>query len=330
MWAGDYPCNSEGVRIEKLINETNKNLKIREGLIVNFSFSQKPGPEGYSDYYQKMTTYTKIMEHEARVIDTNSTARTFKVIDTDDKETVFCYLDSATSRAEISAVNEKLKKGRIAIVGLGGTGAYVLDLVAKTPIEEIHLFDGDNFLQHNAFRSPGAPTKEELSKTLKKVQWFTEIYSKMRRSIIPHPIYISEDNVGELKQFGFVFLCIEGTNKKAIVESLVENQIPFIDVGIGMQKQDDTLSGLARVTTVTPTFHEHVSRRIPFGEGDNNEYSKNIQIADINALNAALAVIKWKKTRGFYVDQGFEYNITYGISTNTLTNDEIPNESKDD
>lgn len=152
----------------------------------------------------------------------------------------------------------------------------------------------------------------------------------MRRSIIPHPIYISEDNVGELKQFGFVFLCIEGTNKKAIVESLVENQIPFIDVGIGMQKQDDTLSGLARVTTVTPTFHEHVSRRIPFGEGDNNEYSKNIQIADINALNAALAVIKWKKTRGFYVDQGFEYNITYGISTNTLTNDEIPNESKDD
>ena len=47
-------------------------------------------------------------------------------------------------------------------MGLGGTGSYVLDLVAKTPVWEIHLFDGDAFLQHNAFRSPGAPSLDEL------------------------------------------------------------------------------------------------------------------------------------------------------------------------
>jgi hypothetical protein len=61
-----------------------------------------------------------------------------------------------------------------------------------------------------------------------------------------------------------------------------------------------------------------------------NEYSQNIQIADINALNAALAVIKWKKLRGFYTDLGHEHNTTYGIDTNTITNDEMDNENKAD
>ncbi|WP_318271316.1 ThiF family adenylyltransferase [Sphingobacterium cellulitidis] len=46
----------------------------------------------------------------------------------------------------------KLERQKIAIIGLGGTGAYILDMVAKTPVKEIHLFDGDSFDQHNAFR----------------------------------------------------------------------------------------------------------------------------------------------------------------------------------
>jgi hypothetical protein len=43
-----------------------------------------------------------------------------------------------------------------------------LDFVAKTPVEEIHLFDSDVFLQHNAFRAPGAINKERFSEHLKK------------------------------------------------------------------------------------------------------------------------------------------------------------------
>lgn len=34
----------------------------------------------------------------------------------------------------------------------------------------------------------------------------------------------------------------------------------------------------------------------------NDDYDYNIQIADLNALNAALTVIKWKKLWGFYLD----------------------------
>lgn len=55
---------------------------------------------------------------------------------------------------------------------------------------------------------------------------------------------------------------------------------------------------------------------------DNNEYSRNIQIADLNALNAALAVIKWKKIFGFYGDLEHEHFSTYDIDGNHLNNED--------
>lgn len=205
-----------------------------------------------------------------------------------------------------------------------------MDLVAKTPIEEIHLFDGDSFLQHNAFRSPGAPSVDDLGKKPTKVQWFAETYSRMRKKIFPHAQFIDQTNVVELKQMEFVFLCIEGTQKKTIVEYLIGNKIPFIDVGIGMYIDSDTLGGNARITTCTPAYHSHVEKRINFGDDEDNEYARNIQIADMNALNAALAVIKWKKICGFYFDHEHEHNTTYGLITNQLVNEDVPDEEKTD
>jgi len=53
-------------------------------------------------------------------------------------------------------------------------------------------------------------------------------------------------------------------------------------------------------------------------------HSSNIQIADLNALNAALAVIKWKKLMGFYQDLDFEHHCTYTIGGNMLRNEDAP------
>jgi hypothetical protein len=328
LWAGSYPCDSRGDKLTTLVNESNKNEKIREGLVATFSFSQKPRPEGYNDYYEKITTYVRILEGHAHAIDPNATAKTFPVIEPEEDQSVFRYIDTASSRAGISAANEKLKRGKIAIVGLGGTGGYVLDLVAKTPVEEIHLFDGDLFLQHNAFRSPGAPAIDDLKKKKYKVEWFAEVYSRMRNNIFSHVQSVDERNVGELNGMSFAFLCMEGSSKKAVVDFLIKKKIPFIDVGIGMYNNDDVLGGNARVTTCTPDFYGHIPKRIPFTGDGNDEYSRDIQIADMNALNAALAVIKWKKLSGFYLDMEREHNTTYGIITNVITNDDHLGETK--
>ena len=49
-------------------------------------------------------------------------------------------------------------------------------------------------------------------------------------------------------------------------------------------------------------------------------YASNIQVADLNALNACLAVVKWKKLRGFYRDLESEHHSTYTTDGSMLLN----------
>jgi hypothetical protein len=61
-----------------------------------------------------------------------------------------------------------------------------------------------------------------------------------------------------------------------------------------------------------------------FGDDDEaeNEYATNIQIAELNALNASLAVIRWKRYLGFYREAGREHSTTYQIATGEMCNEE--------
>jgi hypothetical protein len=80
--------------------------------------------------------------------------------------------------------------------------------------------------------------------------------------------------------------------KKFIFDFLQNNKIPFADVGIGLEIVDEQLIGIVRTTTTTESQHGHVNDKISFSDGKDDAYSTNIQIADLNALNATLAVIK--------------------------------------
>ena len=61
------------------------------------------------------------------------------------------------ARSDVGLVQDRIRGSRIAIIGLGGTGSYILDLMAKTPAGEIHLLDSDDLNWHNFMRAPGAP-----------------------------------------------------------------------------------------------------------------------------------------------------------------------------
>ena len=220
MFTGDTPCDHEGRRLEEIINSSH-HRHLADGLEVHFRFSHKP-EGGYPDYYQKMTTYANILSGHALRIDPTATAQTFRVIETQDEESVFHYLDTASSRADIVVITQKLDCGPVAIIGLGGTGSYILDLIAKTPAREIHLFDGDQFQQHNAFRAPGAPSIEELIEAPQKAEYFARIYSKMRRNIFVHG-YVDETNCDELRNMEFAFLSVDsGRDREFVVQKLVE------------------------------------------------------------------------------------------------------------
>ncbi len=322
LFVGEHPCNKDGTEILQIKHST-ANQDLGNGLVVNHSFSNKPAT-GYPDYYAKMTRYVEIISNPAKAIDPSLTAKQFSPVPPGEEETVFNYFDTASSRAGITAVTAKLAIGKVAIVGLGGTGSYVLDFVAKTPVREIHLFDGDRMLNHNAFRAPGAPTIEHLAEKQYKVFYFRDIYSRMRRGIIAHDCYVEASNVEQLHGMDFVFLCLDrGDEKRLIVERLRGLGTPFVDVGMGVELQDGALGGVLRVTAVTPAKGDHAAARIPFGEDPRgDDYARNIQIADLNALNAVLAVIRWKKHFGFYRDLDREHHSTYTIDGNMLLNED--------
>ena len=204
----------------------------------------------------------------------------------------------------------------------------MLDLVAKTPVQAIHLFDGDDFLAAQRLSGYRSAFAGRTQREPTKVARFAEVYSHMHRYVVPHDYLIDESSVEQLRGLGFVFLCSTGgPTKKSIVTSLERFGVPFIDVGIGVHDVDGLLTGAVRVTTSTEVKRDHVWSRecIPFSDVDDDDgYSTNIQIADLNALNAALAVIKWKKLCGFYVDQEQEHFSVYQISGNHLINDSRP------
>lgn len=323
-FTGELPCDDQGNPLTKVVIGSNR-LQLGTRIFVDHHFSSKPGPQGYPSIYAQIKQYVTILESYAHRINPDVTAKTGPVVSSDPEEACpFAYIDTASVRAGIVMVTGKLRHKRIAIVGLGGTGSYVLDLVAKTPVMEIHLFDDDDFFTHNAFRGPGAATIEQLRALPPKVQYWRDRYSAMHTGIVAHQCRVNSDNVHKLETFDFVFLCMDsGPDKLVIVNALEKMGISFIDTGVGVQEVGLALRGTLRATTSTPGKRDHVHQRVSFAPpGAENDYERNIQVADLNALTATLAVIKWKKICGFYHDFEHEHDTTYTINSHLLTRDE--------
>ena len=245
---GDHPCDKDGREIEKIRNGV-ATVQLAEGLTIQRTFSAKGiGEEGhyqYADYHEKMTRYIAVISSPAQAIDPTATARTYPVVEPDDDEdSVFNYIDTASSRAGTVIATKKLELAKVAIIGLGGTGSYILDLVAKTPAREIHLYDADTFSQHNAFRAPGAASKAELLAKPLKVTYLLHRYAPMRKNIVPHIAGVTAENVHELQAMDFVFLCLDrGAAKRMALDTLREARVPFVDCGMGLYLTDDAVAG---------------------------------------------------------------------------------------
>ena len=324
-FVGFAPCNRDGGEISPGFANVDLTSGWAAGpeLTPSVGFSQKPGPDGYIDFYEKVTTYAAILLGPAQAIDPTVTPLQGKPFTTDEDDGVFVYLDTFSSRAGITARNELLELSKVAIVGLGGTGAYILDLLAKTPLRNVHLYDGDTFSTHNAFRAPGAASVGDLNARMAKVDYYAAIYASMRRNIHPHAVYVTAANVSELADADFVFLAMDsGPDKWVIVNALIAAGVPFIDTGIGVSDDDNGIAGQVRVTTGLPGATDHVTHGglISVVAGDAAEYDTNLQVAELNMAAAVMAVIRFKKWLKFYADIEEELHSTYRIDTNETLN----------
>ena len=328
LWfKGKTPCASNGQPLAHLVCNTQEHALFDSFKATHqFSNKQTEVPDFPADYYIKIVHYVTLLTAHARVIDANADARTGKAIPDREENSVFVYPDSALARNGIVAIAQKLEMQRVAIVGVGGCGGYILDQVAKTRVREIHLFDEKTFNRHNAFRAPGAASIQLLEGRPTKVQYFSDLYSVMHRGIVPHPYYLREANASELSNFNFVFLCVDdGPSRSDLSKYLLSEKIPFIDVGIGMEKVAEltSLVGMCRVTMFSDVKNDHFSR-LPIADDREEAMYNNIQAADMNALAAILAVERWKQHCGFYADYDKPHFLSFSVAQMSLARGETP------
>lgn len=322
IWFGpSAPCDERGVPLS-IANPEHHQMNVTQA--ANFMLSSKPAPNGYPDEYSKVTTYVRIITQHAQAIDQAVTAMPGAAWQEVASDSVFQYRDTASSRAGLAAPNARFHGQRVVVVGLGGTGSYIADQIAKTEVDALVLVDGDTFDNHNAFRAPGAPDLEILRARPNKAAYFARIYSQMHRHVTAVTNFLDVENADAvLAGATFVFLASDNAvGKKPILDWLEQHDLPFIDVGMGIEEVDGRLTGLLRVTTSTPGRRGHARRLIPAAAPDLDDYGRNIQTADLNCLNATLAVIRYKRHLGYYADLTGEGYSTYSLATNQIANEE--------
>ena len=84
---------------------------------------------------------------------------------------------------------------------------------------------------------------------------------------------------------------------------------------MGLDKDSGPISGTLRVTSFSKESAQNIvdKRLAPLCDIPDDVYKSSIQISELNALNACLAIIKYKQLRGFYSDDNSFYHTLFCI-----------------
>lgn len=303
-FTGGTPYDRDGRPVPNLGEQAGGFSVGRDDVVVQRTFSNKPmdGRGGFADFFEKIEHYTAIIAGPAMARH-GASPFTFRCDEAGAPPSVFNYRDALTARAEIGDLAAKLKDEVVAVIGLGGTGAYVLDFLVKSPVKSIRAFDGDDYFVHNAFRSPGELQDGDLGRP--KAEVYQRRYDGFRTGLAARVTYIDASSGADLDGVTFAFVCVDkGTARAGIFDLLIGLGIPFIDVGLGLDRDQGALNGTVRTTYYPPEFAALLRVKALAEEVDrpDDAYRQNVQIAELNAINACLAIIRYKQAKGVYVD----------------------------
>lgn len=315
-FAGSVPHGLDGKPIPNLAGGSCQ-LTLSDAckdVVVQRSFSNKPKATGkFADFFHKIESYVAIISGPA-IEKHGANPYTFRVVEQVQPDSIFKFDDTLTSRAEIADLVARFKEDVIAVIGLGGTGSNVLDFIVKTPVREIRSFDLDPYYVHNAFRSPGRVVAAEFGQP--KAVVYQARYENFRHGLSIEPKFIDAQSLSELDGVTFAFVCVDkGSARAGIFDALMAKKIPFIDVGMGLNRKHGALNGMLRATYFSAEDAQIVRDKqlVELVDRPDDIYRANIQIAELNALNACLAVIRFKQLRGFYREDAPVYNLLFGI-----------------
>lgn len=300
---GERPYDQTGRQL-RLGGGPNK-IVVGEGFEANNSFSYKlldssGRPRTYASFEEKVLTYLDTITGPALTAFPEATPLRAIKVKAAKQGTPLRFPDTLSSKYHMNDLSMLLKGKRVAVIGVGGTGSYILDFLARTHLAEIALYDDDKVHVHTIFRFPGFIPR--AIGMLKVDALFTQ-YANWHANINSVPERITAANIEKLHGLDFVFLAIDhGPSRIFIADWLTTNGIPFADCGMGLNRAPVGLNGVVRVTGVDRVAYEATANTafLPGGDAKDGEYRRQGQIAEMNALNAALAVIRFKQHFAIY------------------------------
>jgi hypothetical protein len=307
-FAGSTPYDLDGQPVRNLGGGPSNITLSKTDVVVQRSFSNKP-QAGFADFFHKIEHYVRLIAGPA-MERYGGNPLTFRIDTGEGAGSVFKFRDTLTSRAEIGDLAALFKDEVIAIIGLGGTGSYLLDFLVKTPVKEIRAFDGDAFHVHNAFRSPGRLDETDLGKG--KAEVCRLRYENFREGLVLRRTYVDRSSADDFTGVTFAFVCVDkGSARSEIFDLLISLNIPFIDVGMGLNRKQLGLAGMIRATyyAVDSAAKVREMQLAEMADDPDDIYRASVQIAELNALNASIAVIRYKQLRGFYNDDNACYHL---------------------
>jgi len=273
----------------------------------------------YHDLYEKFTDYIAYVSGPAEAKCPDFKIAPFVGAGQPEPECPFPFEDMNSARADLRELDKLLQDDSIAIIGAGGTGSYIFDLLSKSRVKKIRLFDFDILDLHNAFRIPGATDREELGQP--KVDVIEQRYRGWHSGIQVVEAKLDGESAALLDDITFAFLAVDKiSSRREIARLLLAKNIPFIVVGMGLHHGNPGLTGMVETTVIdaetAPLVFEEIAGDQLVDLAD--DYDKNIQTVELNALNAAMAVFMYKKYRGYYASRHHVYQTSFTISSMQL------------
>ena len=207
---------------------------------------------------------------------------------------------------------------RVAIVGLGGVGAWIADSVVKADPREVHGWDYDCIEPKNILRMPGG-LDPNIWIGRQKADWFQETYSLIHTNVHGHNVKVLRENAQEvIEKCTFAFVAVDDAHDRMTVcDALANAGIPFVVVGLSPVRKDKRV----RVSMRIVTAHVGVSswrEAIPqVGQAGQDDYG-SLDLPDVYSMAAGWAIQSWRKMRGQFWQEKRDECLHYSASDQCL------------
>ena len=168
---------------------------------------------------------------------------------------------------------DRLRRGHVCVVGLGGVGSWAVEALARSGVGELTLVDLDDVCISNVNRQIHA-LEGELGKP--KVDVLARRVQAINPDCVVHPLqaFFLKSNAEELLQtpYSYVLDAIDSPSRKCLLIALCHKRgIPVIATGAAGGRRDPTAVG---VMDLAFTSHDRLLQEVRWGLRAQHEFPR--------------------------------------------------------